>query len=147
MTDAVDVEMQNREFGCASHGATSMLHGDGQALHQPVIYEPAGRERHERWPMDERARIVSESFAPGANVSAVARANGVSLGLLHYWRRKARDIGQVEEMRFVPVLVDDAPACGSASGSIEITISDVRIRLQGAVDAVVLRSVLEAVRA
>ena len=147
MTDGVAGEMQNREFGYASHGATLILHGDGEAMQKPVLYEPGERQRHERWPMAERARIVAESFAPGVNVSAVARTNGVSLGLLHYWRRKARDIGHVEEMRFVPVVVEDTEQVASTSGSIEIEISDVRIRLQGAVDGLALRTVLAAVRA
>ena len=147
MTYGVDAEMQNREFGYASHGATMILHSDGPAMRMPVRYEPTGRQRHERWPMSERARIVAESFTPGVNLSAVARANGVSLGLLHYWRRKARDIGHVEEMRFVPVVVEDAVPSASISGSIEIEMSDVRIRLQGAVDGLALRTVLAAVRA
>lgn len=74
--------------------------------------------------MAERARIVAESFAPGLNVSAVARTNGISLGLLHYWRRKGRDIGDVEELRFVPMVVGDAEQVASTSGSLEIEISD-----------------------
>ena len=95
--------------------------------------------------MAERARIVAESFAPGLNVSAVARTNGISLGLLHYWRRQARAIGAVEELRFVPVTVVDQAE--RASGGIELSIRDVTIRISGNVDVPCLRAVLEAVRA
>ena len=147
MTDGVAAEVQNREFGYASHSANLILQCDGHAMQKPVRFEPAERQRHERWPMTERARIVAESFAPNTNVSAVARANGVSLGLLHYWRRKARDSGNVEEMRFVPVVVEDTVHSAPTSGSIEIEMSDVRIRLHGAVDGLALRTVLAAVRA
>ncbi len=147
MTDGFVAELQDREFGYASHSANLILQRDGEARQQPVLYEPAGRQRHERWPVSERARIVAESFAPGVNVSAVARANGVSLGLLHYWRRKARDIGHVEEMRFVPVVVEDTVQTASTPGLIEIELSDVRICLHGAVDGLALRTVLAAVRA
>lgn len=35
-------------------------------------------ERRRRWSGDEKARMVEETYAPGATVSAVARRNGVS---------------------------------------------------------------------
>lgn len=104
------------------------------------------RRRHERWPDEDRDRITAESFETGTTISAVARRNGVSLGLLQYWRRKARDRGVVEELRFVPVTVTAEPAHLGA-GSIEIELGDARIRLSGNVDPSMLRAVLAAVRA
>jgi len=53
------------------------------------------RRRHERWPDADRSRITAESFASGEAIAQVARRNGVSLGLMHYWRRTARAIGAV----------------------------------------------------
>jgi hypothetical protein len=90
-------------------------------------------------------RITAESFATGTTVSAVARRNGVSLGLLQYWRRKARDKGVVEELRFVPVAVAAEPR-PSGAGSIELEVADVRIRMIGTIDVTQLRAVLAAVR-
>ena len=116
MTNGVAGEMQNPEFGYASHSANLILQRDCQALQKPVRFEPAGRLRHERWPMRERARIVAESFAPGVTLTAIARANGVSLGLLHYWRRKARDIGHVEEMR-QPAVEGEGPDASEGFGA------------------------------
>ena len=49
-----------------------------------------GSERRRRWSEDDKARIVVESFAPGANVSEVARRNGLSPQQLFAWRREAR---------------------------------------------------------
>jgi len=49
-----------------------------------------GSERRRRWSEDDNARIVVESFAPGANVSEVARRNGLSPQQLFAWRREAR---------------------------------------------------------
>ncbi|MBB4200841.1 transposase-like protein [Rhodoblastus sphagnicola] len=43
----------------------------------------SGTTRRRRWSEDERARILAESFEPGANISAVARRHGVHGGLLH----------------------------------------------------------------
>ncbi len=43
-----------------------------------------------RWSDNERARIVSESYEPGASIAAVARRHGVSDTALSKWRRRAR---------------------------------------------------------
>ena len=47
-----------------------------------------GRRRH--WSTAERSRILLESLEPGANVSEVARRNGLSPQQLFGWRREAR---------------------------------------------------------
>ncbi|NML96324.1 IS66-like element accessory protein TnpA [Novosphingobium olei] len=124
----------NRDLTCASHSAATDLTGDAMVV----------RRRHERWPNEERARITAESFSPGVSVSQVARRNGVSLGLLHYWRRQVRASGAVEELRFVPVAVAQPVACGS--GRLELTIGDVTVRIDGDVAVHRLRAVLEAIR-
>ncbi|WP_448786615.1 transposase [Brucella intermedia] len=41
------------------------------------------------WSDDEKARIVATSLQPGANVSAVARSEGLDPSQLYGWRRKA----------------------------------------------------------
>ncbi len=48
-----------------------------------------GRRRH--WSSDEKARILLESLQPGANVSDVARRNGLSPQQLFGWRREVRE--------------------------------------------------------
>jgi transposase len=137
----MDIEFEgtaNHDLTCASHSAAPLLSGSEDMV--------VARRRHERWPTDERARITAESFEPGTSISEVARRNGVSLGLLHYWRRQARDSGRVEELRFVPITVAPEPTSVSA-GAIEIELADACIRVSGVVDAALLRAVLAAVRA
>lgn len=51
-----------------------------------------GAERRRRWSEDDKVRIVVASFAPGANVSEVARRNGLSPQQLFAWRREAREL-------------------------------------------------------
>lgn len=136
MSEAGFDQVANGDLTYASHSA---------AVDFARVEEPLVRRRHERWPNEERARITAESFEPGTTVSAVARRNGVSLGLLHYWRRQARNCGRVEELRFVPITVGPDPTRGS--GAIEIEVADARIRVSGAVDVVMLKLVLDAVRA
>ena len=54
----------------------------------------AGRRR--QWSDDDKARVVIESLKPGANVSEVARRNGLSPQQLFGWRREARALMAVE---------------------------------------------------
>jgi transposase len=50
----------------------------------------SGPERRRRWSDDERLRILSEAFAPGACVARVAQRHDVSTSLVYTWRRKLR---------------------------------------------------------
>lgn len=124
------------DLTCALHSATSGLTGS---------LSPS-RRRYERWPDDERDRILAESFMPGRTVAQVARDNGVGLGLLHYWRRHARAAGAVEELRLVPVTVVEEEGQACASANLDLIIRDVTVRVTGAVDVERLRAVLTAIR-
>jgi transposase len=48
-----------------------------------------GVERRRRWGREDKLRIVRESLAPHAIVTAVARRNEVSTSLLYTWRKQA----------------------------------------------------------
>src|ERR1700749_3567324 len=63
-----------------------------------------GLERRRRWSQDDKARIVEETLAPGAKVTAVARRNGVAASLVFTWRRQARTSEQVIPS-FAPVQI------------------------------------------
>lgn len=102
------------------------------------------QRRNRRWDPREKARITAESFEPGANVSAIARHHGVSLGLLHYWRRTARDCGAMDAISMVPLEVDDGVV--AARCDLEIEIGGARILVRGRVDRGVLRTVFDALR-
>ncbi len=65
-----------------------------------------GLRRRRDWSDAEKARIVAESADPEVNISAVARRNGVSRGLLNVWRRKAR-LASGEGPQFVRVRIGD----------------------------------------
>ncbi|NDW02763.1 transposase [Yangia sp. PrR002] len=53
------------------------------------VVEP--RRGNRRWPVDVKARIVAESFQPGARVVDVARRHGLIAHQLSDWRRQARE--------------------------------------------------------
>ena len=70
-------------------------------------------ERRRSWSAQDKARIVAESFEPGAKVTEVARRHELSAQHLHQWRRAAKTGKMVlpidKEMTFAAVMVDGAP--------------------------------------
>ena len=118
-----------------------------------------GTARRRRWSDDERARILAESFEPGANISAVARRHGVHGGLLHSWRKKAKtradEAAQADAPLFIPVAI--AKASGDTVGEtprplsprgrmIEIETRGALVRVPVGVDPETLAVVLAALR-
>jgi transposase len=131
VVDAEYARVSNGDLTCASHSAAPDL----------VEFEVTFvRRPGERWPDAERDRITAESFEPGNTISSVTRRNGVSLGLLHYWRRHIRASGRVEELRFVPVTVGADSEVRPGGSELEIDIGGARVHVRGIVDGAQLRS-------
>lgn len=122
---------------------------------------PRGRRQHDRAFKDD---LIAQSLAPGASVSAIAMKGGINANLLFKWRReRLRATSTSGEATMLPVCVLPEPAPASstvaampevaASGSrsvrpavIEIEIAGAHLRLRGAVDEIVLGTVLRALR-
>lgn len=62
-----------------------------------------GPGRRRVWDEATKARVVAESYAPGAVVSAVARRWQMAPQQLFTWRREAREAGETAELPFVPL--------------------------------------------
>src|SRR6202049_2558558 len=88
-----------------------------------------GERRRRQWTAEEKARIVAESFEEGANISEVARRNGVVRGLLTVWRHKVAAAAGVNATGFVPVRIasEGSPAMACEPGRVEAA----HTRLQG----------------
>lgn len=69
-----------------------------------------GTGRRRQWSSDDKARIVEESLRPGANVSDVARRNGLSPQQLFAWRRAAHALFQEGAKARLTDRTDDVPA-------------------------------------
>lgn len=107
-----------------------------------------GERRRRQWSDAEKARIVAESLVPEANISSVARRNGVSGGLLFKWRR---DASQAAAVKFVPITLSatiprEADASGAACGTIEVALAGARLFVHGPVCKAALKTVLAALR-
>ena len=118
-----------------------------------------GTTLRRRWSDDERARILAESFEPGANISAVARRHGVHGGLLHSWRKQAKmragEAAQADAPLFIPVAIAKASGGGvgetpqplsSRDRTIEIETRGALVRVPAGVDPETLAVVLAALR-
>ena len=55
------------------------------------------------WSPAEKQRIVDQASAPGVNVSAIARNNGVAQSLLYRWRKDAAAAAIATSRVFVPL--------------------------------------------
>jgi len=142
-------------------GLDHRLKPSGPLRRIEVISGFGGRRR---WSVDDKARIVEETLAPGAVVSEVARRHGLLPQQLFGWRRDARrpeEAGK-EAVSFVPAVVavaaDQEPAArpeprarrgrrrASASG-IELEINGVAVRVGPGASPKAIAAVIRALKA
>ena len=132
---------------------------DADSYRRVEVITGAFRRRY--WSASEKARIVAESAQPSANISEVARRNGVSRGLLSIWRRQARQASN-EGRAFVQLQVTEGGVdpeanrgearpsdCASIGDDarIEISIADATVRVPDGFDSRTLERVVAALRA
>jgi transposase len=110
-----------------------------------------GPGRRRAWDEATKARVVAESYAPGAVVSAVARRWQIAPQQLFTWRREARAASleaRRGEAAFVPVVAEPpAAAVAAAEAGIEVVLAGAVVRISPGVDPGLLSAVLRAVRA
>ncbi|MCC8397624.1 transposase [Paraburkholderia sp. MMS20-SJTR3] len=123
---------------------------------QTVEIPPKRQTR--RHPTEWKRNIVALTFEPGASVARVARENGINANQVWAWRRLhaqglLTDDAIPEAM--LPVIVNEtsqpstalemSTATDISSGSIQIQHGKTSIRIEGAPDPDVLRSVLDRI--
>jgi transposase len=101
-----------------------------------------------RWSASAKERIVAAASEPGANVSAIARAHGLTPQQVFTWRRQAAGESRKKEMgaeagpSFAVVAVDGE----DAGGVVEIAVGEVTLRIGPMVSAARVKEILQAVR-
>ena len=128
-------------------------------VHRLEVFTGAGRRRS--FSDEDKARIVAEIATSGGSVSGVARRHGLSPQQLFGWRRQLRESQVEPSLQFVPAVVDvassaptvcrqrKAPTCEAepGSGTIEVEIDGVTIRVARGADVKTVRAVLRALKA
>lgn len=115
---------------------------------ESVRLERSPSRSYRNWSADEKARIIEETFAPGVNISAIARSYAIESSQLFGWRRKALARGTV-----APIAAPDGGERvqftrfeAARSSVVEIVIGDVVVRASPDVGVEHLAAVLRAVR-
>lgn len=110
--------------------------------------EPVRKRRKPRpWADAEKAVILEQALAPGANVSAVARAHGMDPSQLFGWRRTALASGAIRRL-------DKAPGDETTftrfeavrTDLVEIWVGDTALRVNASIDPGLLSGIVKAVR-
>jgi transposase len=114
-----------------------------------------------RWSDDEKARAIEASLAPGAVVSEIARAHGVTPQQLFGWRREARRRAAeaTEGPSFVRAIVE-TPGAGLSSAeqikteaasvrphNIELDIDGASVWIWRGADPTMVASIIDALKA
>jgi len=128
------------------------MNGSARAAIEPETAKPPTRRKHS---IVEKRRIVEATWVAGASVARVAREHGVNANQVFGWRRLyQRGLlgGNVPSVALVPVKVTesaatpvppDAAVAASPSGSIQLRLPKGQLRIDGTVDAALLRVLVE----
>ena len=100
-----------------------------------------------RWSTSAKEEIVAKAMMPGVNVSALARAHGLSPQQVFGWRRKAlADVKARAEAPAFAVVAMEAEEDESAGGTIEIMIGEVTLRIGPDVAPARITAIVRAIR-
>ncbi len=139
-----------------------MLKPETTSVRRLEVITGTGRRR--QFSEDFKAGIVEETLVPGAVVSEVARRHGLTPQQVFTWRRQVRLPAANEESeapKFVPAVVETALPARAArgrprkrtrqvdrtSGSIEVEIEGVTVRIGRGAEAKTVAAVLRALKA
>jgi transposase len=126
------------------------LEPNATGVHRLEVITGTGRRR--RWSLDDKARIIAETLAPGAVASEIARRHGVSPQQVFGWRREARlrAAGDAAALpSFAPVMLESPAAREPQAGAavIEIVVGAMVARVPLEADRATLTRVMQALKA
>jgi len=120
----------------------------------------SGRRRY--WTAEEKRRIVEQTLSSTLSVAMVARQHGINANQVFYWRKLYRagqlgnNGGAEQQVRLLPVSVsDEQPPEPESEGATSplpgLTINiefpgRTLVSVEGAVDADIVRAVVESLR-
>ena len=133
------------------------LEPEVKEVHRLEVITGTGRRR--QFTEDFKAQVVEETLAPGAVVSNIARRRGLTPQQVFTWRRQARQAAPQPTENEAPTFVETALPSPLArkrprthlmdrsSGSIEVEIEGVTVRVGCGTDAKTIAAMLRALKA
>ena len=114
-----------------------------------LLAAPAAKRR---WSDDAKGRMVAETLVPGVTVNEVARRHGVKANHLSSWRTLARQgqlvVPEVAGAEFAPpVAMTQTSELPIVTGTIDLVIGPVTVRLDAATPAARVADLVIALRA
>lgn len=114
-----------------------------------LLAAPAAKRR---WSDEAKGRMVAETLVPGVTVNEVARRHGVKANHLSSWRTLARQgklvVPEVAGAEFAPpVAVTQTLEPPVATGTVDLVIGLVTVRLDAATPAARVAELVIALRA
>ena len=121
----------------------------------------SGSGRRRFWTTEEKLRIVEQTLSSTQSVAMVARQHGVNANQVFYWRKlyragQLRNEGGEPQVRLLPVSVSDEPPAETEPGEAVSPAPGVTLNIEfpgrtlvsveGAVDADIIRAVIESLR-
>lgn len=127
-----------------------------------------GRDRRRKWDLDDRHRILTMAFAPGAVIADIARQFDIASSMIYKWRRQALATQKV--VGFAPAVITEdlaalpsapsvpsplASASASASASVPVAVavaitveypSGVRLKIEASASAALVTAALRALQ-
>ena len=105
-----------------------------------------------RWSDEAKGRMVAETLVPGVTVTEVARRHGVKANHLSSWRTLARKgklvVPEVAGAEFAPpVAMTQTLEPPVATGTVDLVIGPVKVRLDAAAPAARAADLMIALRA
>ena len=127
------------------------------ATPSPSPSEESASAKRQRWTIKQKRQIVEETLVPGVSVARVARSHGVNANQVFYWRKQhlAGRLGNSNTaIKLLPVTVDPSPSAAPVvqadlplPNAIHIKLGQAQIRIEGDADPILVRMVLDALRA
>ena len=114
-----------------------------------LLAAPAAKRR---WSDEAKGRMVAETLVPGVTVNEVARRHGVKANHLSSWRTLARKgklvVPEMAGAEFTaPVVVTQTSEPPTVTGTIELVIGPVTVRLDAATPTARVAELVIALRA
>jgi transposase len=102
-----------------------------------------GVERRRRWSEEQKRQIVEAAFAPGANVSEVARQADLHNGIIYKWRRELQPVAA--GFAKVAVIEDGIGSVERCGATIEVALGNgAHIRIPSMVPTELAAAVVKA---